>query len=814
MNLVSRLYLKFRWAHVPAGILVALLQRTPVLRLLAPAEELASSAPAGAVVRSAFAAVASLGAVQALAGATQFVVSSQAVTGTVGTAITPVAFTVNGAQTPAGSYRVSTLPPGLTVPGINSSGILNASSGSISGTPTAAGVYSVSLLAYEFNNAQGDSYGPVNVSFNINGVATSAPAFSQQPTSQTVTVGNSVTFSAAATGTPTPTYQWSKNGANISGATNATYTISVAQLSDAGTYQVTATNSVASLASNTVSLTVNNATTSAPVFTQQPSGQTVTAPASVTFSAVATGTPAPTYQWTKNSNNIPGATGASYTIAATQTSDAGAYQVTATNSVATVTSNVAQLIVNGAVASAPVFTQQPAPQTANTGSSVTFTAAASGTPAPTYQWSKDGKAIAGATNASYTIAAVQSTDAGVYQVTATNSVTFVNSVAVSLTVNPSQPTIPKFVTQPSAITGAAGTTVVFSASVSGATSYQWQRNSSPVGGATSSTLVLHNISTTDAGAYTLVATNSIGSVTSTKVGLTVVNTDPVNLTHLINLSILTQLGNGQTLTMGAVVGPLNAPQSLPLVIRAVGPTLSAPPFNIPGTVVDPTLTVYGATQAVIASDDDWGTNAALANAFGQVGAFGLLTDSRDAALLASLPPGDFTVAAASKTGLGGQLLAEIYDASTNRTGTSPRLINVSTLMQLPSNNTLTAGFVLQGGGSTPTARTVLIRAVGPSLSTFNIAGMPDPALVLNNTASTTDPVTGQTVAQQVATNDNWGGDAAIQATMASVGAFALTGATSKDSVLLVTLPPGNYTATVQPADGRTGMVIIEVYEVP
>jgi sugar lactone lactonase YvrE len=98
-------------------------------------------------------------------------------------------------------------------------------------------------------------------------VATVAPSITTQPTSKSVTVGSSVTLSAAASGTPTPSCQWYKNGAAISGATGASYTIASASLSDAATYTMVATNSVSSATSNGATLNVNVATGSAPQIT-------------------------------------------------------------------------------------------------------------------------------------------------------------------------------------------------------------------------------------------------------------------------------------------------------------------------------------------------------------------------------------------------------------------------------------------------------------------------------------------------------------------------------------------------------------------
>ena len=67
---------------------------------------------------------------------------------------------------------------------------------------------------------------------------------------------------------------------------------------------------------------------------------------------------------------------------------------------------------------------------------------------------------------------------------------------------------------------------------------------------------------------------------------------------------------------------------------------------------------------------------------------------------------------------------------------------------------------------------------------------------------------------QIAANDNWGGDPQITAVSKTVGAFALTDPNSKDAALLVTLPPGVYTAQVSGADGGTGVALVEVYDVP
>lgn len=163
----------------------------------------------------------------------------------------------------------------------------------------------------------------------------------------------------------------------------------------------------------------------------QPANQAVNAGAGATFTVVARGNPAPTYQWQKNEVNIPGATGATLTIANTQPADAGSYRAVVTNPFISVTSSSATLTVAGA---APAIITQPVGQDVIAGAPVTLTVVASGSPAPTFQWKKNGVDIGGATGASYPIVSTVPDDAGSYTVTATNSAGSATSNAAVLNV--------------------------------------------------------------------------------------------------------------------------------------------------------------------------------------------------------------------------------------------------------------------------------------------------------------------------------------------------------------------------------------------
>ena len=263
------------------------------------------------------------------------------------------------------------------------------------------------------------------------GTALSASINVATANSWLVDVVSSGAASAAFTAGSGQTSRWSNSQSNSSGAAS---TKSVATTGTATT-SWTCSNS-SRLALSALALAPSSTAATAPTITTQPASQTVTAGSSVTFSVVASGTSPFTYQWKFNGTAISGATSTSYTIASAQSANAGSYTVTVTNTAGSATSNAATLTVN-AVATAPTITTQPASQTVTAGSSVTFSVAASGTSPLTYQWKFNGTAISGATNASYTIASTQSSDAGSNTVTVTNSAGSATSNAATLTVNAS-----------------------------------------------------------------------------------------------------------------------------------------------------------------------------------------------------------------------------------------------------------------------------------------------------------------------------------------------------------------------------------------
>ena len=329
-----------------------------------------------------------------------------------------------------------------------------------------------------------------------------APQITVPPANQTVTAPATATFTVTTTGT-SPTYRWqlSTDGgttfSDVAGATTATLTVTSTTTAQSGhRYRVIVSNSAGTVTSAAATLTVNP-TPVAPAITGQPASRTITAGANADFIVVASGTPAPGYQWRLGSTSltdgalgsgacagatVAGATTATLTLTNVPIGCSGStFSVVVSNGVAPdATSATATLTVNPAPV-APGITTQPALETVVTaGATATFTAAASGVPSPTVQWqlSTDGGAsfanIGGATSGSYTTPATAASDEGRrYRLVATNSQGSANSAAGVLYVYVA-PTI----SNPVDASVIAGQTATFSVTVSGAqgaAALQWQR---------------------------------------------------------------------------------------------------------------------------------------------------------------------------------------------------------------------------------------------------------------------------------------------------------------------------------------------------
>ena len=374
-----------------------------------------------------------------------------------------------------------------------------------------------------------------------------SPNVTTNPSNETVPAGQPVTFTAAAKGTPTPTVQWqvsSNNGStytNILGATSATYTFSTLANQTGNLYRAVFTNSGGTTYSNPATLTCNIF----PVVTSNPASQTVNAGQSATLAAAVAAIPTASVQWQVSTNggssysNISGAVGTSLSLVAAANQSGDEYRAVFTNSLGTAYSNPATLTVSAT----PVVTTNPVSQAVPAGQPVTFTAAATGTPAPTVQWQVSNNngssyaSISGATAATYTFTTLANQTGNLYRAAFTNSAGTTYSNPATLTCN----IFPNILTSPVSQSVNAGQSVTFTAVVVAipTAAVQWQVSSNSgasytnIPGATTTPYAFQAIAAESGDMYRVVFTNSLGTAYSNPATLTVsatpvVTTNPVS----------------------------------------------------------------------------------------------------------------------------------------------------------------------------------------------------------------------------------------------------------------------------------------------
>jgi hypothetical protein len=612
---------KLRLLNFSTTSLLLLLQRTPALRVATAAAEALAPSRIVSLLKSAFALGASLGAVQTMAGATQLVASKPSPLAVeVGTGV-QVALVVTGAQTPAASWTITgSVPPGLTLSG-QTSGTVNVSTLILTGTPTTPGTYTITLRAWEKVNASGDKSSLFPYTVVVSGTAAAVgPTLTTQPVSQSVTTGTNVTFSVAATGSPTPTYQWQKDGANLTGATAATLTLSAVQVANAGAYTAVVSNSAGVVTSNPATLTVTAPVAGSPI-TNQPQSQYLATDGSTILSVAATGSGL-SYQWKKNGVALPGATNSSLALSAATAETMGFYSASVRSGTATTESAVAVVTVNtgGTSRLVNVSTRGYVPP----GGALT-----------------PGFVLQGNADKSVVIRAVGPT-LGAFGVAGTLA-------------DPVMDVIPLGSTFPIASNDnwGGGTKLATAFSRVGAF---------PFATLTSTDASVETaLTATGASGYTVRITSKNAAASGIALAEVYDEDASDSTVRLVNVSTSGFVGTGdQALVPGFVVGG-TAPKLL--LIRAVGPGLAQ--FGVTGVLSDPQLSVVPlGLDMTIAANDNWKSSAdaaTLETAFAQAGAFALPNNSNDAAVIVRLPPGGYTVVVSGVGNTTGTALVEVYD---------------------------------------------------------------------------------------------------------------------------------------------------------
>jgi hypothetical protein len=401
-----------------------------------------------------------------------------------------------------------------------------------------------------------DIFGPCGtVSHSgINVAVALKPVFSLNPVNAIKCVGESQTFTAAASNAGS--YKWQKDGSdlsdggNITGSSSSSLTITnLCASCDAGTYTVKAFGTGAcasqSVTSSAATLTVNTPIS----ITSVSSSQSKCEGENVTLEVVAAGT-ITGYQWKKAGNNITGQTNASLTISDLTTADIADYSVDIFGPCGTVTHSG----INVAVALKPVFSLNPVNAIKCVGQSQTFTAAAGN--AGSYKWQKDGSDlsdggnISGSSSSSLTISNLCATcDAGTYTVKAfgTGACASQSVISSSATLTVNTPiSITTVSTSQSKCEGENVTLEVVAAGT--ITGYQWKKAGNNITGQTNASLTLSNLTTADIAEYSVDIFGPCGTVSHSGINVAVAlkpvfSLNPVNATKCV--------GESQTFTATA-----------------------------------------------------------------------------------------------------------------------------------------------------------------------------------------------------------------------------------------------------------------------
>jgi hypothetical protein len=825
----------------------------------------------------------------AAAASAPMISSAAAVSGTPGT---PFTYAIVASNTPT-SYGATGLPLGLT---------LDATTGIISGTPQVSGLYQPVLTARNASG-QGPAFSLALSLGNLPGITSASTA--------TGTVGTAFSYTLTASNSPV-SYNVGPLPAGLRADTTTGAVSGTPTTAGVTTVTISANNASGTGAAITLTLTVNAAppapppsggggggggsplpaNVTPPVIVAQPAARSLEAGNPLTVSVSATGASL-NFQWFKDSILIRGAQSATYTVAAAGPQDAGAYTVYVSNGGGALTSSPAVITITPA--RVPVISSQPAPITLAPGGSGQLAVVAEGSSPLSYQWSRGGIPLTGATNSALPLANATAETAGSYTVAVSNRAGTVTSVPAAVTVtspgfagayfgtfDSGSGTFALFVRGDRSgaligLTGAGLRPVVstdlrvdaegrFTGSFSDVAATPVRRESvtgsiSPTGSLTgqigssgarlaASAPVLSGSLSALAGFYRAGETGTAsrqlavvaasgaaylltlaegtaegvtgtvgadgqlvaGSGANASTGIispTRFNTRRGTASYaggpddgtsarekLLNLSTRSLAGSGNESLIAGFVVTGNSRKSM--LIRAVGPTL-AREFGVSSAVAGVRLEVTRDGRS-IGTSGAWATRpdaSAIASAASRVGAFPLAPGSEDAALLLDLEPGAYTAVVSSSTNSSGVALIEVYDASGESAPRGDRTVNLSTRAGVGTGErVLIAGFFV--GGDLP--KRMLVRGIGPSLRAF---GLPDalarPTLTLFRGGNS------------LARNSGWAGAADVAAAGLQAGAFPLA-VDAQDAALLLHLAPGAYTAQITGEGTATGVALVEVYE--
>ena len=282
-------------------------------------------------------------------------------------------------------------------------------------------------------------------------------------------------------------------------------------------------------------------------------------------------------------------------------------------------------------------------------------------------------------------------------------------------------------------------------------------------------------------------------------GLGTVEAGPIST--LGNISTRAFVQTGDNVVIGGFI--IQGAEEKRVVIRAIGPELTQ--YGVPDALANPTLELHDGTGALIASNNDWVATIIggiiTSDQVAAIRASGYAPgDPRESAMIVNLPPGNYTAIVRGVANTTGVALAEVYDLSP---APNSLLGNISTRSFVQTgDNVMIGGVIVQG----TQPKRVIVRAIGPELTQYGVPNpLADPTLELHDSTGAL-----------IASNDNW------QHTI--IGGIITTDQVRdilnsghaptdpRESAIIATLPPGNYTAIVRGVNETTGVGLVEVYD--
>jgi hypothetical protein len=275
--------------------------------------------------------------------------------------------------------------------------------------------------------------------------------------------------------------------------------------------------------------------------------------------------------------------------------------------------------------------------------------------------------------------------------------------------------------------------------------------------------------------------------------------------RLGNISTRSLVQTGDNVMIGGFI--VQGTQTKRVIIRAIGPELGAPPYDIPNALTNPTLELHNRAGALIASNDNWVRTIIggiiTSNQVREIQASGhARRDGRESAIIADLPPGNYTAIVHGVSNTIGVALAEVYDLGADADSI---LGNISTRALVQTgDNVMIGGFIVQG----TQPKRVIIRAIGPELSAppFHIPNaLANPTLELHDRTGAL-----------IASNDDWQhtiiGGIITSDQRRDIRNSGYVPGDPRESAIVAELPAGNYTAIVRGVNDTTGVALVEVYD--